>query len=64
MIMAEDVDYLVEELRKPFMVLTFALGSMKVERAERWVGAKKRADGARREIVDILNKHGFVQGVD
>jgi hypothetical protein len=57
----EDVDYLIDELRKPMMVLTFAKGAMKTARAEKWIGAHKRAMNARHEIIAVLDKHGFRQ---
>lgn len=64
MITVNNVDYLIDELAKPIMVLRFARAMMHTARGNQWIGAKKRADGARQEIVDILNKHEFVQDID
>lgn len=63
-IAAEDVDYLIDDLAKPTMVLRFARAMMQTARAGQWVGAKKRADGARAEIIQVLKKHGFERSYD
>lgn len=64
MIANVDIDYLVDDLRKPLAVLTWAQGSMKKERGNRWIGAHKRAMNARHEIIAVLAKHGFTTSYD
>ena len=57
----EVIDEMVHELYKPIMVLTWAKGRMRKARGNHWIGASKRADGARRNIEVILAKYGYSQ---
>jgi hypothetical protein len=58
---SEIIDAMVLELYRPIAVLTWAKGMMRKARGNQWVGAHKRAIGARSDIEKILAKYGYSQ---